>query len=588
MTKTLTRYLALAGLMTAPATHAVDFLIGGLESTTLTRIVPDKIVFPYTNGIGALGNWEPYASVMGNSTFLIGVNTFVPGSTTLQRYGVAFQPAAGGANKEGDSFFADDGTPFRDQINASRQDGNPGRVTGDARRGATSFMTGGEASPHVYTNGVHSFGSDNRWNLGFGRLPNRRFGTVQTFSLNPATLAQTMLSKAQDSAYGRDTSGNGDASDQYARFGGDIVCLDNGNFVSVIEDRTRILNPGGNAAVATIFKPDGTVVTERFLIANGDQWSNVAAFLGGFCVRVQGVLYFFDNTGTAIGSGIDQNTAVDDFDGSTLFNDRGRGDDSRIAGHVNSPYVFMAQKRGVDIYLAVWDSRLVASGTPFVGEVNVNELEPSFGGTDTNTLSATSIGRVNLAVDALNRVAVVFHATFLDPNPAYLTQVAMRVIKFNDSAMPKNFTYLTPSFVVFANASTNQNNTARSVTPTVSMTTKQICIAAKGEINMANNPNAAADSPTESNYYTVLSHPNPLEDPTPSVGGSPVQLSIARAGGNVVLSWPTSATGFTLRSTANVTSGTWQTNSPTPVVNGADFNVTEAVGSSPKYYQLIK
>ena len=379
MTKSLTRYLALACLMTASATYAADYLIGGLETTTLTRIVPDKIIFPYTNGLQALGNWEPYASVLGTSTFLIEANTFVDGTTDQQRFRVAFQPAAGGPNKEGDVFFADDGTPFTTKVNLSRQDGNPGRVAGDTRPGAVNLMTGAEASPHGYVTGTHSFGSDGRWNLGFLRDANdgsgNRFGTVQTFALNPSTLAQTMLSKAQDSAYGRDTAGDVALIQQYSRFGGELVALDNGNFVSVVEDRSSILTGGGNAATATIFKPDGTIVKERFMAAAGDQWSNVAPFKGGFCVRTSGILHFFDNAGTEIGTGVDQATAVDNFDGSVLFNNRDRGDDNRIAGHINSPYVFMTQKRGTDVFLAAWDSRLVATESGFVAEINVNELE---------------------------------------------------------------------------------------------------------------------------------------------------------------------------------------------------------------------
>src|SRR6185436_5897733 len=144
MSQTLTRYLALSCLMAAPATYAADYVIGGLETTTMTRIVPDKIIFPYTNGLGSLGNWEPYASVLGTSTFLISANTFVDGATDQQRFGVAFQPAAGGPIVEGNVFFADDGTPFTTQVNASRPDGNPARVAGDARRGATNFITGAE------------------------------------------------------------------------------------------------------------------------------------------------------------------------------------------------------------------------------------------------------------------------------------------------------------------------------------------------------------------------------------------------------------------------------------------------------------
>jgi hypothetical protein len=59
----------------------------------------------------------------------------------------------------------------------------------------------------------------------------------------------------------------------------------------------------------------------------------------------------------------------------------------------------------------------------------------------------------------------------------------------------------------------------RSVGMTVAMTTKQILVAAKGEINLQNQPDQGANSPTEVNFYTVISHPSPKDDPTPAVGG---------------------------------------------------------------------
>jgi hypothetical protein len=272
-----------------------------------------------------------------------------------------------------------------------------------------------------------------------------------------------------------------------------------------------------------------------------------------------------------------------------LFTDRGRGDDSRIAGHINSPYVFMTQKRGTDVFLAAWDSRLVATESGFVAEINVNELEPAVGGTDTTTFTPTAVARVNLAVDALNRVAVASEVTLTYPNPEYLyKQVAMRVMKLDDSVSPKKFTYLTHSFVTFVNSSTNVNNTAKSMTPAVAMTTKEICIAAKGEVNSNNDPNAAADSPIESNFYTVISHPDPKDDPTTPAFEPVPALSMTRSAGNVILSWTTNATGYTLRSKGNFSAAVWQTNSPAPVTSGAVFTVTEPIGPTNKFYQLIK
>ena len=186
------------------------FVPGSLESAGLTRIVPDTpIIKPETDN---LNNWEPYASVLGNSAFLIEGTAFAENSFDVaQRYVVAIQPAAGGAMKTVEGFYADNGQPYKGQINLSRQDGNPGRVAGDARPGAVNYMVGGEASPHGFPD---VFGSDNRWNLGFDRLEDGRYGTVQTFQLDLATLTPTPLSKAQDSANGRLTSGDPQGNNQ--------------------------------------------------------------------------------------------------------------------------------------------------------------------------------------------------------------------------------------------------------------------------------------------------------------------------------------------------------------------------------------
>jgi hypothetical protein len=142
-----------------------------------------------------------------------------------------------------------------------------------------NFMVGAEASPHGFT----EFQSDNRWNLGFERPADGRYGTVQIFA-DPANLAQTPLSKAMDSAYGRATSGVA-AGSQMTRF----EAKSSGSTTATSSRWWKIarvvLVPDSDAAVATIFAPDDTVVKESFVVANGDIWSNVAPFQGGFAVR---------------------------------------------------------------------------------------------------------------------------------------------------------------------------------------------------------------------------------------------------------------------------------------------------------------
>lgn len=520
------------------------FAPGTLESVGLTRIVPDRLVDvpPQDNK----NNWEPYASVLGTNFFLVEANTFTRDSVDNQRYVVAVQPASGGAMKLVEGFYGDNGQPYDGQINASRQDGNPGRVAGDARRGATTFTVGGEASPHVFTD---VFGGDNRWNLGFDRLSDGRYGVVQTYKLDPATLTPTPLSKAIDSANGRLTSGAA-AGNQVTRFGGDIVYLDNGNFVSVVEDRSRV-RADADCVVATIFAPDGTVVKESWVVVNSDIWANVAAFKGGFAIRAKPedgsatrVIYFYDNAGNLKGI-IDQATSEVSFD-------PGRGDGTRIFGHINSPYVFLAGKVTTAplVKVAAFDSRT----QKFAGIGDVNE--GAFTG---------DFDRVTGASDALDRLVVSWVS-----QPAGYTQrqVAARVLSFNGT----NFTALTRSFFPFVNAATNET---RSLQMSVAMTTRQICVAAKGDINLQNQPEMGTNSPSQVNFFTVFSHPVPANDPTISATGESPELRftsvtlVPGATPRLRVEW---VGGGTLQGADNVTGGQWQdiTGATSPYETPAD------------------
>jgi hypothetical protein len=517
---------------------------GSVESVGLKRIVSDTpVIIP---DAGSLGNWEPFASVIGTSTFLIEGNTFAEGSATEQRFVVALQPAAGGAMKQGEGFYDDAGKPFKGAINASRQNGNPGRVAGDKRPGAVNFMVGGEASPHTLT----EFGGDNRWNLGFDRLADGRYATVQSYSLDTATLAQKPLSKALDAINGRLTTGAA-AGSQIGRFGGDIVCLDNGNFVVMADDRSQVRDPA-NSATAVILAPDGKVVKESFLVENKDIWSNLAAFKGGFCIRVHQNLHFFDNNGVELGV-VDQATSGESFD-------TGRGDGTRIAGHINSPYVFLAGKvtTAALVKLAVFDTRTRKSVA--VAEVS----EPAFAG---------DFDRVNVAADALNRVVVSWVSK---PVGYEMEQVAARVLAVNEAG--NAITPLTKSFLAFVN--TAKTGGIHTLGMSVAMTTRQICIAAKGEINLLNKPEQGATSQKEMNFYTVFTHPDPKDDPTTPVGG-PVtggaKLAIARNGANINITW--TASGVSLESASAIT-GPW-----TKVTTTGTSHSTAASGAA-VFYRL--
>jgi len=423
----------------------------GIDSAGLTRIVNDKIIFE--TDTANQNNWEPFASVIGNSTFVVEANTFAdPEDDYNQRYVLAFQSVAGGEAKMGEVFHGDNGAPYTGQINGSRQNGNPGRVAGDTRPGAVNFIAGGEASPHMFD----EFQSDGRWDLGVDRLDDGRYGAVQTYSIDPETLAQTPLSNALDAINGRLTEGTAPGN-QVGRFGGDMVGLSDGNFAVVVEDRSSF-HADGTQATAVIIAPDGSIVKESFVVASGSIWSNVAAFEGGWAARVGGVIYFFDNAGKALGQAAQGDSGIN-FDG-------GRGDGTRIYGHINSPYVYLAGVVDGQVQLGVWDSR----DQKFVAGAPVSEGSYK-----------ASFGRVNLASDALNRVVVAYESKPTAEGKEYEQhQVTVRVMAFDSES--KSISYLTPSFFAFTNQAASGIRTFRS---TVAMTTKEILIAAKGEINKA-------------------------------------------------------------------------------------------------------
>jgi len=516
----------------------------GIESAGLTRVVNDKIIFE--TDTANQNNWEPFSSVIGNSTFVVEVNTYAdPEEDYNQRYVLAFQPVGGGEAKMGEVFHGDDGSPYIGKINGSRQNGNPGRVAADTRPGATNFIAGGEASPHMFD----AFQSDGRWDLGVDRLEDGRYGAVQTYSLNTETLAQTPLSNAIDAINGRLTEGAAPGN-QVGRFGGDMVGLSDGNFAVVVEDRSDF-HTGGTAATAVIVAPDGSIVKESFVVASGSIWSNVAAFKGGWATRVGGVIYFFDNAGESLGESNQADSGVS-FDG-------GRGDGTRIYGHINSPYLFMAGPGDGRVQLAVWDSR----DQSFATSIPVSEAD-----------YAASFERVNLASDALNRVVVAYESKPTAEGKEYEQhQVTVRVMSFDSEN--KSFSYLTPSFFAFTNQAASGIQTLR---PTVAMTTKEILIAAKGEINRANKPQDGADTEPQTTFYTVFSHPDPQDDPTAKATPSePPTLSIVNNGNGTV----TVTFEGRLQAAAAV-------NGPWADVAGATSPLTISAGEAQQYARAVR
>lgn len=73
---------------------------------------------------------------------------------------------------------------------------------------------------------------------------------------------------------------------------------------------------------------------------------------------------------------------------------------------------------------------------------------------------------------------------------------------------------------------------------------------------------------------------------TANVTPSPPLLTITPSGTNVILKWPTNATGFNLEFATNLVSPVWKTNLPAPVVVSTNNAVTNGISGTQKFYRL--
>jgi len=67
--------------------------------------------------------------------------------------------------------------------------------------------------------------------------------------------------------------------------------------------------------------------------------------------------------------------------------------------------------------------------------------------------------------------------------------------------------------------------------------------------------------------------------------GAP-SLTVGRAGSNIVVSWPASATSYTLYSAATLTGAEWTPVTGTPQQVGENLVLTEAIGTGVRFYRL--
>jgi len=551
----------LARTATSDFANPIYVYPGGAGSVGLTHVVQDvpcwfdTVANTMTNGpvnldrlpvdsttgtYSVMGNWEPYISSLGDSTFLIEFNTFANdgswanSATANQNNAVAKQPAAGGPAKIDYAFYADDRTPFKGQLNLSRQNGNPGRVAGDPRYGANRFITECETSQGQ----LLPFRAVSRWGNNDIYTGTNRYPTEQIFTLDPVTLAQTPVTNAWDYVYGPFVGSvvNTGNKPQLGRTGGRPNFLDNGDIVVMIDDKTSILNAAGEVTTFSIIHPDGTIVKGPTLAKNQDIFDNMCAVRGGFVIRVHNSLLFYNNSGTLTFSNDVNVSSSMNFGGGSDVG--GRGDGIRINGDIRSSYVYLAGTVGggggsAQMGVAAWDTRT----GQFAGGSIVTDGDPALEACD----------RSGLAVDALDRVCVAY--MYKPDKAVFGYQVAARVAQFDGTS----FNWFSHSFYPFVNHDENPASVLGFLTanPYVAMNTRQICISAKGTINSTNSMTSGPNTPAETTVYTVISHPAPVAAPVPT-------LSITKPdSSHVTLSWNADDGLFTVQTKSSLVSGTW-------------------------------
>ena len=528
-------------------------------------------------------NWEPYVGVVGQGTFLIEFNTFAnDGSLSYQNHIVAAQPAAGGTPMLNYAFDADNGAPVKGQMDLSRQDGNPGRVAGDKRTGATNYIVECESS----LGQIAAFQSNSRWSSNNIYTSTYRYATEQLFGLATNGLAAP-LADAWDYVYGPHSGHLGPVNGAPAcsQTGGRPEFLDNGNIVVAIDDQTGILDPvHGEVATFAIITPAGSVLAGPVEADPRPVWDNLCAFQGGFCLRVQDSIYFYNDRGGLIQSNnvaaANANLQADwGFSGGY---DTNLGNTNTVGADIRTPYVFMAgavvmsgsgTTQSNACMMAIWNGQ---TGNFITNVMVSSDLDAS----------ALSVDQTALAVNVSTQICVAYDGQ-PDRFGGYYNQIIARLMQFDG----QNVSYLTPSFFAFINsdnANTLASNTIpigfSTFDPSVAMTAGAVCIAGAGAINSTNNPYSPSipDSPPQTDLYAVVNIPV-LTKPT---------LSARLSGQNVVISWNAAAgNAFTLISAgaANSPLGSWAPVSPQPPITGPAnglYSLTVPIGAARQFFDL--
>ncbi|MGI6455419.1 MAG: hypothetical protein ACOX5R_07305 [bacterium] len=411
-----------------------------------------------------------------------------------------------GSVEEYAGFLADDGTPYLGNMDTIRTDGNPPKIAGDLRDGSARYAVANESTPYNYD----EFTSDDRWANDYID----HIFAVQILELTPD--GPQKITNVFDPMYGAQS----DLVVGKIRTGG-VVFLSNGNLLVGAEDRSLEGASPKAPNISIIDGETGEIIHGPIhVLGTGeyDFWEGLAAFNGGFAVRVGNggvvdgnattIIKFYDNDGNELGSWLQKSDpALQPLDFSdnpegftTSITTTGRGDGNGLASHINSNYVYYAGQgpdpltgAGADF---VYVTKIDATTMQSVDEVLVPEQ--IFNGEEYD--NNAGVNRVFVTVDENDNV-------FVGWSDIRNTGTAQIQGRFYDSELEP----VTETFLVFQNSDPGDGTfPLPGIVPSTfhgagAMDTERLVVAARTTGYVI--PGETDPLPNNTNIFTVLRSP---------------------------------------------------------------------------------
>ncbi|NUN98329.1 MAG: hypothetical protein HUU16_19380 [Candidatus Omnitrophica bacterium] len=416
--------------------------------------IPDIEVFLVPT-IPNANNWEAYTTAFGDGTLALATNTRADGDLAgvTERGVVAFFNTNNSVDEVA-GFLSDAGAPWVDNNDSARVDGNPPRIGADKRPGQTKYVFGNESTPWARPDLFPSFDADNTFvysaQMAACQLLNKTAGGPVKIGNVIDPVIQFLPNALVDTR----------AQTSQLRYGGEIRGLSNGDFATIIDNRDHSFafhlngTTGFNTVpVSIIDQNTGLVSIGPFnpnpndptaTLGNSGTWSNMAAFNGGFAVRIEnpsggggGNIQFFNNAGvfqgtwdrTPIRTVLTDPLAPANGAATSITSNGGGG--SRIDSHINSNFVYIAGAGVANEGAAegVYLTKVNATTRLTVGEVWVSD----------NFIANPD--RVNVCVDSDDTVFVCWS----DTQNTGKRQIVGR-------AYDSNLVPLTDAFLCFSNS----------------------------------------------------------------------------------------------------------------------------------------